>query len=197
MVSDRPRVLPGISDDRHTLRGWEARVSLYTDDTGFFGRQCPDPECRTFFKLNVAEYEAAPESLRLTCPLCGLVGDHQRFITTEQKRRSEAAALEFARAAADQVIRDWSRRQASRPQRSSGVQIEWTAHRNPPRSPRRLPTYVEQATIRTFDCPNGGHHAVIYDLLTFCPWCGPDKTPPFRGQPRRVAAAARSRARAS
>lgn len=153
-------------------------MSLYTDDTGFFGRQCPDPECRTFFKLNVAEYEAAPESLRLTCPLCGLVGDHQRFITTEQKRRSEAAALEFGRAAADQVIRDWSRRQASRPQPSSGVRIEWTAHRNPPRSPRHLPTYVEQATIRTFDCPNGGHHAVIYDLLTFCPWCGSDKTPP-------------------
>ena len=58
------------------------------------------------------------------------------------------------------------------------MRIEWTAHRNPPRSPRHLPTYVEQATIRTFECPNGGYHAVIYDLLTFCPWCGPDKTPP-------------------
>jgi hypothetical protein len=153
-------------------------VSLYTDEAGYFGRQCPDSECRTFFKLNVAEYEAAPESLRLTCPVCGLVADHQRFITPEQKQRSEAAALEFARAAADQVIRDWSRGQASRPSRSSGVRIEWTAHRNPPRSPRRLPTYIEQATIRTFECPNGGHHTVIYDLLAFCPWCGPDKTPP-------------------
>jgi hypothetical protein len=29
------------------------------DEAGYFGRQCPDPECRTFFKLSVAEYEAA------------------------------------------------------------------------------------------------------------------------------------------
>jgi hypothetical protein len=153
-------------------------VGLYTDEAGYFGRQCPDRECRTFFKLSVAEYEGAPQSLRLTCPVCGLIADHQRFITPEQKQRSEAAALEFARAAADQVIRDWSRRQRSRPQRSSGVRIEWTAHRNPPRSPRHLPTYIEQTTIRMFECPNGGHRAVIYDLLAFCPWCGPDKTPP-------------------
>jgi hypothetical protein len=178
MVSDRPRVPPGISDVRRTSRGWEARVGLYTDEAGYFGRQCPDPECRTFFKLSVAEYESAPQSLQLTCPVCGLVADHQRFITPDQKQRSETAALEFARSAADQVIRDWSRRQASSPQRHGGVRIEWTAHRNPPRSPRPLPTYVELATIRTFECPNGGHHAVIYDLLAFCPWCGPDKTPP-------------------
>jgi hypothetical protein len=145
---------------------------------GFFGRRCPDPECRTFFKLNVAEYEAAPESLSLTCPVCGLIANHERFITPEQKQRGEAAALEFAQATADQVIRDWSRRQASRAQHDSGVRIEWKAHRNPPRIPRELPTYLEQATIRTFECPNGGHRAVIYDLLAFCPWCGPEKTPP-------------------
>jgi hypothetical protein len=150
----------------------------YTDDIGFFGRQCPDPECRTFFKLNVAEYEAAPDGLQLTCPVWRLVADHQRFIAPEQKQRSEAAALGFARAAADQVIHDWSRRQAFRPQRSSargsngrriGIHLGLLA---------TLPTYVEQTTIRMFDCPNGGHHAVIYDLLAFCPWCGPDKTPP-------------------
>lgn len=177
-MSERPRVPSGISNVRRTSRGWEARVSLYTDEAGFFGRQCPDRQCRTFFKLSVAEYEAAPESLHLTCPVCGLTGDHQRFITGEQKERSEAAALEFARAAADQVIRDWSRQQASHSQRQSSFRIEWTAHRNPPRIPRQLPTYVEQATLRTFECPNGGHHAVIYDLLAFCPWCGPDRTPP-------------------
>jgi hypothetical protein len=49
---------------------------LYTDEAGFFGRQCPDPDCRTFLKLNVPEYEAAPESLRLTCPVCGLMDHH-------------------------------------------------------------------------------------------------------------------------
>lgn len=37
-------------------------------------------------------------------------------------------------------------------------------------------SHVEQATLRIFACPRG-HHAVIYDLLAFCPWCG-THTPP-------------------
>ena len=89
------------------------------------------------------------------------------------------SALEFARAAADQVIRDFTRELSSLPQSSGGgVTMHWTAHTNPPRIPRQISSYVERATLRTFECPNGGHHAVIYDLLAFCPWCGPDKTPP-------------------
>jgi hypothetical protein len=175
----RIRVPNGITGVRKTSQGWEAQVGLYTDEEGFFGRRCPDRECRTFYKLSVAEYEAAPDDLVLTCPVCGLQAHHERFITSEQKRRAEAAAKEFARAAADQMIRDFTKGMASRSRRSSGgVRIEWKVTNSPPYAPRQLPTYIEQATLRTFECPNGGHHAVIYDLLTFCPWCGPDKTPP-------------------
>ena len=149
-------------------------MSLYTDDAGYFGRRCPDRECQTFFKLNSAEFAAAPNSLRLTCPVCGFTAHHERFQTAEQKRRGEAALMEFGRAAADQIIRDFSRKLGTRT--FSGGRIEWKAHRNPRRSPQPLPSYVEQATIRIFACPRG-HHAVIYDKLAFCPWCGPD-TPP-------------------
>jgi hypothetical protein len=139
-----------------------------------FGRRCPDPDCRTFFKLNTDEFAAAPESLRLTCPVCGVSAHHERFMTAEQRGRGEAAALEFARAAADAIIRDFSRQRGTT--RFKGGRIEWTAHRNPPRIPQQLPSYVEQATLRIFSCPRG-HHAVIYDLLAFCPWCGA-YTPP-------------------
>jgi hypothetical protein len=95
-------------------------------------------------------------------------------MTAEQRGRGEAAALEFARAAGDAIIRDFSRQRGTT--RFQGGRIEWTAHRNPPRIPQQLPSYVEQATLRIFSCPRG-HHAVIYDLLAFCPWCGTD-TPP-------------------
>jgi hypothetical protein len=159
-VDHRIRVPHGIRGVRKTTQGWEGRVGLYTDEDGYFGRRCPDPECGTFYKLSVDEYEAAPDNLVLTCPVCQLQAHHERFITPEQKRRAEAAAQEFARAAADQIIRDFTKGMSSRPRRSSGgVSIEWKVTNSRPYSPRQLPTYVEQTTLRTFECPNGGHRA--------------------------------------
>lgn len=170
----RPRVSSDIQSLRRTSRGWEGRVALYTDDDGYFGRRCPDSSCRAFFKLNTAEFDAAPDSLRLTCPECGYEAPHERFITAEQTRRGEAALQELGEATADAILRDFSRRLGT--QRFRGGRIEWKAHRNPPRRPKPIANYVEQATIRMFACPRG-HSAVIYDLLAFCPWCGAD-TPP-------------------
>ena len=169
-----PRVPRGISNVQRRGSTWTAQLSLYQDAAGYFGRRCPDPACHTFFKLNSAEFAAAPQSLQLTCPVCGLTAHHERFTTPAQKRVSEKAAREFAKAAADQIIRDFSRRAGTK--RFPGGRLEWTAHKHPPRIPESLPSYVEQATIRVFACPRG-HHAVIYDLLAFCPWCGAD-TPP-------------------
>jgi hypothetical protein len=169
-----PRLPRGISNLRRIGDTWSAQVSLYQDDAGYFGRRCPDPECHTFFKLNSAEFAAAPQSLQLTCPVCGLAAHRERFVTPQQKRLGEKARLEFGRAIADQVLRDFSRKAGTT--NFKGGHLRWTAHKNPPRVPSPLPSYVEQATIRVFDCPRG-HHAVIYDLLAFCPWCGAD-TPP-------------------
>ena len=170
----RPRVSTDIGNLRRTSRGWEGRVALYTDDEGYFGRRCPDLDCRAFFKLNTAQFDAAPESLRLTCPECGYEAHHEHFMTSEQTRRGETALQELGEAAADAILRDFSRRLGT--QRFKGGRIEWKAHRNPPRRPKPIANYVERATIRRFACPRG-HSAVIYDLLAFCPWCGTD-TPP-------------------
>lgn len=42
----------------------------------------------------------------------------------------------------------------------------------------QLPTFFEQTTLRTFECPTAAI-TLSCDLLTFCPWCGPEKTPPY------------------
>jgi hypothetical protein len=170
----RPPVSRDIHNLRRTSHGWEGRIALYTDDDGYFGRRCPDTSCHAFFKLRTDEYDAAPESLELTCPECGYTGHHQRFQTPEQKRRGEAAVHELGAAVADQLLREFSRKLGTT--RFKGGRIEWKAQRNPPRRLGHIPSYIERATIRLFECPRG-HSAVIYDLLAFCPWCGAD-TPP-------------------
>ncbi len=152
---------------------WQSKVSMPTDEDGFFGRQCPAVDCRAFFKLEAAVYSAAPEDLRLSCPVCGFTDEHKAFITEDQARRAKAAAGEMAqgaiRAALDDAFSGLSRR-------SSGP-VTITYKPGPAYAPKPLPTYIEQQTIRTFVCPADGHRAVIYDLLSVCPYCGP-ATPP-------------------
>jgi hypothetical protein len=152
---------------------WQSKVSMPADEDGFFGRQCPAEDCRAFFKLEAAEYRAAPDDLRLSCPVCGLIDDSEAFITQDQARRAEAALHEMAHGAVRAALDD----AFSGLGRHSGGSVSITYKPGPAYIPKPLPTYVEQQTIRTFTCPAGGHRAVIYDLLTVCPYCGP-ATPP-------------------
>lgn len=168
----------GMTEARHTAEGWSTKIALMEDEDGAFGRECPQPDCLNYFKLFRDEYGQARERRRLTCPACGHTGDDQSFFTPDQLRRIRAGQDQFLRAAAHEVISEFSRSMGNRTVRlGPGVSIRYTAHHNPAPSPHPLPTYDEMPTLRTYECPNGGHRAVIYDLLTACPYCGPE-TPP-------------------
>lgn len=168
------RVPAGMTSPRKTLQGWESRVSIPQDEDGFFGRECPARDCLAYFKLHGGEYETALQGGVLSCPECGVRQDHQTFMTPGQVKRSEAAMRELAHGAMQNALAE-AFGGLSRSRRSGAVTIRYTPGLT--RIPNPLPTYVEQQTVRTFTCPNGRHRAVIYDLLTVCPYCGPD-TPP-------------------
>jgi hypothetical protein len=177
LVVMRSRLPDGMADPKRTPSGWQSSVSLPLDDDGAFGRQCPDPACNAYFKVFNDDYALAREQRRLSCPSCGYTRDDESFHTDDQRKRIEAAAHQLARAAAHQVLADFSRDMRGRTRRlGPNVSIRYTAHESPPPTPEPLPDYVEQETLRTFACPRG-HRAVVYDLLTACPYCGPD-TPP-------------------
>jgi len=153
-----------------------SHLSLPLDADGFFGRECPSRDCLAYFKLHLDDYGIARSAQRLTCPVCGTTESDEHFHTQEQVSRMHAGAVELARGALDEVLRDFARKPPIRNSRGM-VTFQWKAP-GQPHVPKPLPTYVERQTIRTFVCPNGGHRAVIYDLLAFCPYCGPDATPP-------------------
>jgi hypothetical protein len=169
------RVPNGMTPPERSGSVWTSRVSLPLDEEGFFGRECPNPDCLEFFKLHIDDYGAARAAHRLTCPVCGTTESDEHFHTLEQIERMRAGAMELARGAMNRILSDFSRQPPTRNARGA-VTFRWNAP--PPHWPTPLPTYVERQTIRTFACPNGGHRAVIYDLLSFCPYCGPEKTPP-------------------
>lgn len=151
-------------------------VSIPLDADGFFGRECPNRDCLAYFKVHRDDYSLARAAHRLTCPTCGATQSDEHFHTPEQIKRMRAGAMELARGVVHRTFRDLARRPPTRNSRGA-ITFQWKAPSRP-HIPKPLPTYVEKQTIRTFVCPNGGHRAVIYDLLAFCPYCGPEKTPP-------------------
>jgi hypothetical protein len=171
------RVPDGMTPPHRTAHGWASQVSLTLDEGGAFGRECPNRECLAYFKLFLDEYAPVRDRRWLTCPVCGSVEDDEHFFTPDQLARAKAAATELARGAAERAIADVFGR-GSRMGRTGRASVRFTLPSGAPRIPKPLPNYIERQTIRTFTCPNGGHRAVIYDLLAFCPYCGPDDTPP-------------------
>jgi hypothetical protein len=169
------RVPNGMTPPERSGSVWTSRLTLPLDEEGFFGRECPNPDCLEFFKLHVDDYGVARMAHRLTCPVCGTTESDEHFHTREQIERMHAGARELARGAMNRILSDFSQKPPTLNARGA-VTFRWNAP--PPHWPTPLPTYVERQTIRTFTCPNGGHRAVIYDLLSFCPYCGPEKTPP-------------------
>lgn len=170
------RVPSGMTPPRRSGSQVTSNLGLPLDPDGFFGRECPSLECLAYFKLHIDDYGLARSAHRLTCPVCGTTESDEHFHTQEQIARMRAGAMELARGALDQVLRDFARRPPVRNSRGA-VTFQWKAA-GQPHVPKSLPTYVERQTIRTFACPNGGHRAVIYDLLAFCPYCGAEATPP-------------------
>lgn len=167
------RVPNGMSRPTRSGSHVSTSLSLAVDEDGFFGRECPNHDCLAYFKLAVDEYRLARDRRRLTCPVCETTESDEQFFTKDQLERIRAAQIELARGTVNDTLRDLGRRGTSR---SGAVSIKWNTP--PPYNPKPLPRYVEKQTIRTFTCPSGGHRAVIYDLLAFCPYCGPDETPP-------------------
>ncbi len=165
-----------MSPPVRTPDGWSSNISLATDADGAFGRQCPD--CRNYYKLFLDDYQLARDRRRLTCPACGHTGSDESFITTDQRRRLKAGTDQFLRAAAHAAMSEFLREMGGRTVRlGPNASLTYNTRPSPPPITTPLPSYVERETLRTFTCPNGGHRAVIYDLLAFCPYCGPD-TPP-------------------
>jgi len=170
------RVPSGMTPPRRLGSQVTSHLSLPLDADGFFGRECPNRDCLAYFKLHIDDYRIARSAHRLTCPVCGTTESDEHFHTQEQVTRIRAGAMELARGALDEVLRDSARKPPIRNSRGM-VSFQWKAP-SQRHVPKPLPTYVERQTIRTFTCPNEGHRAVIYDLLAFCPYCGPDATPP-------------------
>lgn len=153
----------GISDLEEDGTTWSMKVSIPSDEEGFFGRLCPG--CGEFFKLDVAEFKAAPDQL-FYCPYCGHQADAGDHYTDDQRER----ALSAAKAIAIAKIQDMIGELPSGPIGGGLISISWEFK---PGTPPSLHTYVEEQVRRTVTCEMCARNAAVYGAATFCPYCGP------------------------
>lgn len=170
-MSGKYRLPSGMSEPVRDGSHITSTVSIPTDPEGFFGRQCRQPDCGSYFKIHQSEFAPQKAIGVLACPTCGVQQAWDDLMTDEQRARAMAAARELALEAASRMLGSAFKNAASRP--GSAFRYE----PGPPRRPNALPTYLEQETVRTFTCPRCGLRSVVYDAILACPYCGPD-TPP-------------------
>ncbi|MET7714463.1 hypothetical protein [Streptomyces sp. NPDC005407] len=147
---------------------FEVRVSVPTDEDGFFGRQCP--ECSMGFRIDGDDYEALPHALTLWCVYCGHHDDHSDFfMTTQQRERVMRAASDLGMQMVSQGLGDVFRRLSQGNAHRSGVSFSYDGK---PYYPRPLPGINEERLARIRTCPECQVHYAVFGEHRYCPVCG-------------------------
>lgn len=150
---------------------FEMKVSIPSDEDGFFGRQCPS--CRQIFRIDGDDYEALPDEVVLWCVYCGHHDEHSEFMTQQQLDRALRAAgdlgVQIIGQTLDQAFSGL--RSARRPSRRSGFGIE-ISYRTEPFYPEPLPGIDEEKLIRIRSCERCSLRYAVFGEHRFCPVCG-------------------------
>jgi hypothetical protein len=155
----------GITNYRQDGTTWTMKVSIPSDDQGYFGRLCP--ACNAFFKVRVDEFRAAPDDLQLYCCYCGHRAGPDDFMSSDQKKRAISAAKAAALAKIQGMLAEALPRGTSH---RGLVSVSWEFK---PGTPPSLHTYIEEQVRRTVTCDRCGRGSAVYGAATFCPYCGP------------------------
>ena len=146
------------------------RITMPTDDVGYFGRRCPG--CKRMFRIHAEDYKAQPDNPRLTCPYCCAEGDNSEFMTEQQVERALAAAGEYARqfvaGKVSEIFGNMERRVNSR-----GGAVRMRYSDEPSIVPPPLPAITEESPIRERICSACGIRYAIFGEHVACPVCGP------------------------
>ena len=67
-------------------------IPIRADESGFTGRECPQPDCEGYFKIELGT-GLKGEGLPCHCPYCGHVSGHDQFWTKEQIEYAKSVAM--------------------------------------------------------------------------------------------------------
>ncbi len=86
MFEETIRALKKLGDEKST-------VAISTDDSDYFDRECPSPECLAQFKVLMEDWKSKVRDEEVFCPFCGHTADAQKWWTQEQLDHARDVAL--------------------------------------------------------------------------------------------------------
>ena len=138
-------------------------VALMTDDEGMLGRECPNPECKGYFKVRLGIVNDI-DSLR--CPYCGAEGGKLDFLTTDQAKYLQTSA---AKQLIEPLLKDFAKKinGLNRRQRGGLLQLRFSVtHKGV-----KLHRYQERQLETRIDCNSCGLEFAVYGRFASCPAC--------------------------
>jgi len=141
-------------------------VRIQPDEDGFTGRECPNPECEGYFKIEFGT-GLKGENMPCHCPYCGHTASHDHFWTKEQVEYAQSVAL---RQLTDAFQKDLKKLEFDhKPRGPLGIGFSLKV------KPGHLPPiryYREKRLETEVVCSNCTLRYAVYGVFAFCPDCG-------------------------
>jgi len=147
----------------------EISVPLALDSNGYFGRECPQMDCKKYFK--VLPGTGLKGTDHCICPYCGHKGSNQSFFTHDQVERLRSAAMNTAR---DIILREFKKMEFDiKPRGPFGIGFSMRIEDG---APYPLHIYSEKDLQTQITCANCTLKYAVYGVFAYCPDCGEPNT---------------------
>ena len=141
-------------------------ISIPVDENRFTGRECPEPGCEGYFKIEFGT-GLEGEQIPCHCPYCGHSAGQDQFMTKEQIEYVRSVAMrEFT----DAILKDLKKLEFDhKPEGAFGIGISMKVSPGP-----QLPIhyYREKQLETEVVCTNCTLRYSVYGAFAFCPDCG-------------------------
>ena len=146
--------------------GTSISISLPADGNRFTGRECPQPDCEGYFKIELGT-GLKGDRLPCHCPYCGHADGHDQFCTKEQIAYAKSVVM---RKITDAIHKDLKKLEFDhKPEGAFGIGFSMKV------KPGRLPHihhYREKQLETEVVCTNCTLRYSVYGVFAFCPDCG-------------------------
>jgi len=141
-------------------------IPIMRDDDGFTGRECPQSDCKGYFKIELGT-GLKGESLPCHCPYCGHSAGQDHFWTREQIEYVKSVARSKI---ADALHKDLKKLEFDhKPKGAFGIGFSLKVK---PGRPIPIHYYREKQLETEVVCSNCALRYSVYGVFAFCPDCG-------------------------
>jgi len=138
-------------------------VSFAADNEGLFGRQCPNPECRCYFKVNANDFQNFSGS-KMYCVQCGTNEQINNFFTEQQIEYMRSIVARIAIDAIGRQLKQYEIKPDPNALISMGLSVKYDLP--------QIMTYVEKEIKTNILCSRCKRSYALYGISFFCPFCG-------------------------